>query len=348
MRAAVLTAYGPPEGVQIQELPEPIPRKGEVLVRVHASTVNAGDAELRASNLPWLFRVPLRLWLGVSRPRPGTVLGMEAAGTVARLGEGVTGLSVGDPVLGGVVFGTGGHTELARMAASGLVRKPEGVSFEQAATLPISAIEALGYLRAGGAGPGKTVLIRGASGAIGSFAVQLAARHFGARVIGVCGPEGVERVAALGASEVLDYTQRDFTELGEPVDLMLDVVGRIPVRTCLEAVKPGGCYVRATVPGAWELLAGLWARLRSGKRFVTGDGGGTRADLEQLARMVREGTLEPVIDRRYPLEALADAHRYVDGGHKQGNVVVTVSEHEPVGPGALGGVRDLAGLDEPR
>ncbi len=287
------------------------------------------DTELRSSSMPWLFRIPLRLWLGIWRPRPETVLGMEVAGTVQAVGSEVEGFAVGDAVFGDTGMDFGGYAELARLSADGHVaRTPAGVPLDQVVPLPISGLEALGYLRRGGIAAGQRVLVRGASGSIGSYAVQLAKHHFGAHVTGVCGAAGVERVASLGADEVLDYEQRDFWQTGETWDLMLDVVGKLPFRRCLGVLAPGGTYVRATVPGVGEVLWASVHRLLGSRRIVMGSGGGSAADLAWLAERLKEGTVRSVIDRRWPLTAIQDAHRYVQTGHKQGHVVIDVAVPE--------------------
>lgn len=326
MKAVVLEAYGPAEGLVLTQVEAPEPGPGELLVRVQHTTVTMGDTELRRSNMPWLFRLPLRLWLGVRRPRRGLVLGMEVAGTVQAVGEGVVGFAEGDAVYGVTPMGLGGYAELARVSVvEGVARAPSGVPLDQLAALPIGGLEAMGYLRRGGIAAGQRVLVRGASGSIGGYALQLAKHHFGAHVTGVCGPEAVERVAELGADEVLDYTERDFWQVGQTWDLMLDVVGKMPISRCLRVVTPGGAYVRATVPGLGEVLRAGWARLLGRRRVVVGSGGGTPADLVRLGELIEQGVIRTVIDRRVPLEDIAEAHRYVQLGHKQGNVIVDVS-----------------------
>jgi len=329
MKAVVLTAYGAPESLQLREVDRPAPKEGEVLVRVHATTVTAGDTELRTLRLPWLFSIPLRMWMGWSKP--GTILGMELAGVVAAVGEGVEQYQVGDAVFAAAGTGFGAYAEYACVPTSGLITtKPEGLGFAQVAAVPIGGLAALNYLRKGGVGRGKRVLIRGASGSIGTFAVQLA-KHFGAHVTGVCGPKGVARVRQLGADEVIDYTEADFADSGLTYDLILDVVGKMPIRRCLGALEPDGTFVRGTVPGLGELLRALWTRVTSRQRVVLGDAGGTAEDLAFLGGLLEAGELETVIDGRYPLERIADAHRYVETGHKQGNVIIEVAERPPGG-----------------
>ncbi len=324
MKAVVLEAYGSPEALALRDVDRPEPKAGEILVRVHATTVTRGDTELRALDMPWLFRIPLRLWLGMVRPKPNMILGMELAGVVESVGPGVEGFSPGDAVFGAADMGFGAYAEYACLPVEGLVaHKPEGVSFAQAAPISIGALAALGYLTKGGVGRGKNVLVRGASGSIGSYAVQLA-KHFGAHVTGVCPPQGVERVRQLGADAVIDYTKEDFTQSPKTYDLILDVVGGMSIARCMGSLSDAGRYVRATIPGIWEVLRALWVAATSRKRMVLGDAGGSSDDLTFLAGLVDSGELVSVIDRRYGLDQLPAAHRYVEQGHKQGNVVITV------------------------
>ncbi|MCO4770051.1 MAG: NAD(P)-dependent alcohol dehydrogenase [Deltaproteobacteria bacterium] len=324
MRAAVLTDYGPPKVLRVEEVDKPTPGPDEVLVRVHASTVTAGDTELRTMKVPWLFEIPLRLWLGLLRPRRLMIPGMEVAGVIDAVGASVARFAVGDAVFGGTGMGFGGNAEYVCVPAGGtMCIKPAALSFAAAATVPIGGLAALGYLRRGGIAQGQRVLVRGASGSIGTFAVQLA-KHFGAHVTGVCGPESLERVRSLGADEVLDYTAQEWTENGELYDLIVDVVGRMSVLRCLKSLTARGSYVRCTIPGAWEVLQALWVRVASRKRVVLGDAGESIEDLAFLGGLLDEKKIETIIDRRYSLEGIVEAHRYVETGQKQGHVVVTL------------------------
>jgi NADPH:quinone reductase-like Zn-dependent oxidoreductase len=325
MKAAVLERYGDADGVRVREVAVPVPKADELLVRVHTTTVTMGDTELRTMRLPWLFQLPLRLFLGLFGPRAGTVLGMELAGVVEAVGSDVTGYAIGDAVFGATRTGAGAHAELACLPVGGLVaRKPAELAFAEVTALPIGGLEALGYLRKGGLAQGVSVLIRGSSGGIGTFAVQLA-RHLGAHVTAVCGPEGVEEATRLGADAVIDYTVRDWTDDEKRYDLVLDVIGRMPVRRCLARLTARGTYVRGSVPGVWEVLQALIVKVASRKRFVVGGGGGTAADLSWLAERVQAGELRTVVDRVHPLKEIAEAHRYVGHGHKQGHVLIEVA-----------------------
>ena len=325
MKAMVLTAYGDADGFELRELRVPEPARTELLVRVAHTTVTRGDTELRSSNMPWLFRIPVRLWLGWREPRDALVLGMEVAGTVDAVGSEVEGFAVGDEVFAMTAMGLGGYAQFALVTADDLVaHKPADVPFDQAAALPVGALEALGYLRRGRIDEGTRVLVRGASGSIGGYAVQLAKHHFGAHVTGVCGAQSLELVARLGADVVIDYEQQDFWQIGETWDLMLDVVGKVPISHCLEVLEPAGTYVRATVPGLGEVLRVGWETLFGRRRIVIGSGGGTVEDLKLLGELVQRGVIRTVIDRRYPLAEIPEAHRYVELGHKQGNVIIDI------------------------
>lgn len=308
------------------DIDRPRPGPGECLVRVCCTSVTAGDAEIRSSSLPWLFWVPIRLWLGLFKPKPGLVPGMEFSGEVVELGEGPQRFAVGDAVFGASGMGFGAYAEYLCVPAESLViAKPEALSFEDAAGVAVGGLAAFGYLRKGGVETANKVLIRGASGSIGTFAVQLAKR-FGAEVTGVCGPDGVERVRGLGADRVLDYTQADFTDTSERYDLILDVVGRMPVRGCMDLLTAEGAYVRGTIPGFVEVLLALWYRVSGAKRFVVGDAGDALEDLTALGTLLGAGEVTSVVDRVFALEDIVEAHRYVDGGHKQGHVIVRVGE----------------------
>ncbi|MFT7522149.1 MAG: NADPH:quinone reductase-like Zn-dependent oxidoreductase [Kiritimatiellia bacterium] len=325
MKAVILTQYGPPEGLQLQEVDKPIPKAGEVLVRVHNTTVTAGDCELRALALPWLFQGPIRLWLGLIKPKPKTILGMQLAGVVESVAKDVRAFEPGDEVFAASGMRFGAYAEYVCVPVDGLIAKvPNGVSLEQSVCLPVEGMAALGYLRKGGIETAKTVLVRGASGGIGTFAVQLA-KHHGAHVTAVCGTEGVDRVRALGADVVIDYTQQEFSDNGVSYDLILDVVGKMPISRCARSLSMKGAYVRGTVPGLWEVLQALWFAMASRKRVVLGDAGESVEDLVFLGGLLQQGKLESVIDRRYPIEQAAEAHRYVERGHKQGHVVIEVA-----------------------
>lgn len=304
MRAVVYTRYGPPEVLRLEEVPSPAPADDEVLVKVRATTVTIGDCRMRSLTVPaaqWLFA---RLYLGVLRPRR-PVLGMELAGDVEAAGKDVTRFKPGDAVTVSTFdVGFGGYAEYKCMPQDGvLVRKPPNLSYEEAAALPGGGMTALRCLGKAKIKPGQTVLVYGASGAVGTNAVQLAARHFGARVAGVCSAANLELVRSLGARRVLDYAAEDFTESGETYDVVFDAVGKLSSAQAKRARKLAGTYLDV---------------------HAESSGGHSTDNLQFLAELAEAGVLKPVIDRTYPLEQIVEAHRYVDGGHKKGNVAVTV------------------------
>jgi NADPH:quinone reductase-like Zn-dependent oxidoreductase len=303
MRAVIYSRYGPPEVLQLAEVPKPVPKDNEILVGVRATTVTKGDSRMRSFTVPraqWLFA---RLYLGITGPKR-QILGMELAGDVERVGKAVTRFKTGDPVFGST-FGTnfGGYADYKCLPENGVVAlKPPNLTYEEAAALPGGGMTALRVVRHGKVRKGQSVLIYGASGAVGTYAVQLAG-HYGAAVTGVCSTRNLELVQSLGAVKVIDYTLEDFTQRGEIYDVVVDAVGMLPPEQVKRALTPSGIYVNVhTVPGNESLN-----------------------DLVFLKELAEAGIIKPVIDRCYPLEQIVEAHRYVDQGHKRGNVAITVA-----------------------
>jgi NADPH:quinone reductase-like Zn-dependent oxidoreductase len=327
MKAAVYTKYGPPEVVGVRDVEQPTPRDDQLLIRVHATTVNVGDVRMRAFRVPLSFWLPARLALGVVGPRQ-SILGMELSGVVEGVGKNVTRFAVGDAVFGstqarGATF-SGGHAEYACLFESGVIaKKPPALSHKQAATLGISARTALYFLRAAKIESGQKVLIYGASGSVGTSAVQLA-KHFGAEVTAVCSGPNHGLVRDLGASETIDYRNEDFSQNRGAYDVVFDVVGLASYAACLRALKSDGTYLQAVAAPGIALRMG-WTAMISQRKTV---GGGPRPlvdDLEFLGELVVAGKLMAVIDRTYTLDQIVEAHRYVDTGHKRGNVVIEVA-----------------------
>ncbi|WP_347312742.1 NAD(P)-dependent alcohol dehydrogenase [Defluviimonas sp. SAOS-178_SWC] len=322
MKAIVYDRYGPPEVLHEADLPQPEPGPGEVLVRVRASSVTTADWRMRAAAYPGILWLPGRLMTGLTRPR-NRVLGVEFAGEVAALGEGVSA-----PVQGTRVFGfsgKGAHAQYLVMPADGpIVETPATLSNEEAAALPFGALSALVFLRDfARIQPGQSVAVVGASGGVGIYAVQIA-RAMGATVTGIASGANRDLVLGLGAVQFIDYRAEDFTEGSVRYDLVFDAVGAVDFARARRVLKPGGLFLPLNF-GFREMMQALWAKIAGGPRLKIGTSGDTAADLDVLKGMISEGKLRPMIDRTYPLEDIVEAHRYVEARHRQGAVVISVA-----------------------
>jgi NADPH:quinone reductase-like Zn-dependent oxidoreductase len=320
VKAIVYTQYGPPDVLQLKEVEKPTPKDNEVLVKVHATTVTPSCCMVRKGNPLWG-----RIILGFTKPRKKTP-GIELAGEVEAVGKDVKRFRKGDQVYGFTGFGLGAYAEYTLMPEQGsLVLKPANMTYEEAAASVDGASTALFFLRdKGNIRSGQKVLIYGASGSIGTYAVQLA-KYFGADVTGVCIARNSELVMSLGADKVIDYTQEDFTQNGETYDIIFDTVGKSSFARCKNSLTPNGCYLPTV--GLINTALKLWTSLRGGKKVISGMSIEKKSALVFLKELFEAGTLKPVIDRCYPLEQIAQAHEYVEKGHKKGNVVITVSHH---------------------
>ncbi len=322
MRAVFCEAYGPPEVLSIREVPKPAPRRNEILIRTHATTVTAGDWRVRSRTVPRGFGVLMRLVLGISKPRQ-PILGTELSGVVEQVGRDVRHFKAGDEVVAFTDFSMGCHAEYVCVPEEGAVAfKPANLTHDEAAPLSFGGLTALDFLNRARLQPGERVLVNGASGAVGTAAVQLA-RHAGAEVTGVCSTGNMDLVRALGASHVLDYTQKDFTQNGETYDVILDAAGTAPFTRSRTSLAPGGRLLMI-LAGLPDMLVAPWLSLTSGRRLIAGPASTRAEDLRLLAKLAEAGDFRPVIDRRYPLEHIVEAHRYVDTGRKRGNVVITL------------------------
>lgn len=322
MKAIVCTKYGSPDVLQLKEVEKPAPKNNEILIKIHATTVTGGDCEIRRFKIPLLFWIPFRLFMGITKPKR-SILGMELAGEVEAVGEDVTNFEVGDQILAATDLVFGAYAEYVCLPCSyAIVKKPANVTFQQAAAIPIGGFNALHFLKKGNVASGKKVLIYGASGSIGTFAIQLA-KYFDAQVTGVCSTANLAWVKALGADKVVDYTQEDFAESGETYDIIFDTVGKSSFSSCIKSLEINGYYLLAN-PGVAEILRGKWTERVSNKKVVVEYAQHEHKDLIFLTELIEAGVLKPVIDRCYSLEQIMEAHRYVDKGHKKGNVIITV------------------------
>lgn len=325
MKAIVCTAYGPPDVLQLQEVEKPVPKGQEVLIKIHATAVNSGDWRIRSLEVPPGFGIFVRLAFGFSRLRQ-PILGVVLAGKVEAVGKDVTKFRAGDEVFAMDGNKMGCHAEYKTMPEDGVIAlKPGNLNFEEAAAITFGGMTAINYLRErAGIKRGDNVLVNGASGAVGIAAVQVA-KYFGAQVTGVCSTANVEFVQSFGADKVVDYTREDFTGKGETYDIIMDNVGNAPYSRVKNALREGGRLL-AVVAGLPEMARIPWVALTSSKKVIAGPADERPEDLRFLAELAEAGQFRPAISRRYPLEQMAEAHRYVDTGHKQGNVVVTLED----------------------
>ncbi len=327
MKAILHTKYGPPDELQLKEVEKPVPRDNEVLIKIHATTVTTSDCNVRNFTfVPKLFQLPARLMFGVFKPRI-SILGVDLAGEIEAAGKDVKRFKAGDPVFG-TPGGTnlGAHAEYTCVSEDGvLALKPDNMTWEEAAAVFLGAHTALFYLRdLGNIQAGQKVFIYGASGAIGTNAVQLA-KYFGANVTGVCSTTNLEMVKSLGADKVIDYTQEDFTQSGETYDLIFDAVGKTSFSRCKSLLKPKGIFLPVLLDLP-EIVQMLWSSMTGGKKVKGGPAAERVEDVIFFKELIEAGKLKPVIDKCYPLEQIAEAFRYVEQGHKKGNVVITI-EH---------------------
>jgi NADPH:quinone reductase-like Zn-dependent oxidoreductase len=304
MNAIVYTEYGTPDVLKLKQVDKPTPKNNEILIRIYATTVTFGDAMIRrgGGRFPSLRWFAVRILFGFRKPR-NPVLGHEFSGEIESVGQDVTKFSKGDQVFGSSGYsGTSGtYTDFMVMPEDGLIAlKPENLTFEEAAAVPVGGMTSLHHMRKGNIQPGHKVLIYGASGSVGTYAVQLT-KYFGAEVTGVCSTMNLELVKSLGADKVIDYTKEDFTERGETWDLIFDAVDKLSSSRRKKALSSNGRFI--------SVMGTISEKIE---------------ELIFLAKLCNDGTIKPAIDRRYPLEQIVKAHRYVDKGHKKGNVVITV------------------------
>jgi 2-desacetyl-2-hydroxyethyl bacteriochlorophyllide A dehydrogenase len=327
MKAIVMTKFGPPEVLQLQEVAKPVPQDNEVLVKIHATTVFAGDAEVRNLKLPMEFRLPFWIYMIFIRPKP-IVLGQELAGEVEAIGKDVRKFKVGDAVFGTTSFSLGAYAEYRCMAEApgvmggALALKPANLTYAEAAAVPVGGLEALHFYRKGSIQNGERVLINGAGGSIGTMLVQMA-KLSGAQVTAVDSAEKLDMLRSIGADHAIDYAREDFTRLGQVYDVIFDVVGKSSFSRSLRVLTAHGRYLLVN-PGLSHRFQARWAST-GGKQVIHGAGPQKVEDLLHLKDLIEAGQLRPIIDRTYMLEQMVEAHRYVDQGHKKGNVAIIVA-----------------------
>jgi 2-desacetyl-2-hydroxyethyl bacteriochlorophyllide A dehydrogenase len=324
MKAIVFTKYGSPDVLQLKEVEKPTPKDNEVLIRIYATTVTAGDCELRRFEMPILFWLPIRIYMGIIKPRI-KILGQELSGEIESVGKEVTQFKKGDQVFAPADARFGAYAEYKCLSSKNVMAiKPTNMTYDEAAGVPVGGLNALHFLRKANIQSGQKVLIYGATGSIGTFAVQLA-RYFGAEVTGVCSTPNLELVKSLGAEKVIDYTKEDFSKNGETYDVIFDAVGKSSFSRSIRSLKKKGYYLLAN-PGLSETVRGLWTSMTSSKKVIIALASYRMEDLVFLKGLIEAGNIKSVIDRRYPLEQMAEAHKYVEKGQKTGNVVITL-EH---------------------
>jgi NADPH:quinone reductase-like Zn-dependent oxidoreductase len=325
VKAILHSQYGSPDLLQFKEVDTPAPKDNEVLIAIHATTVSTGDCNIRNFTFVTKSMRPIaRLMFGIRKPWKARILGTELAGAVERAGKDVARFKKGDRVVASTGMACGGHAQYACLPENGaLAIMPDALSWEEAVAIPFGANAALYYLRdLGKIQAGQELLIIGASGSIGSAGVQLA-KHFGATVTAVCSGANVELVRSLGADKVIDYTRDDFTRNGNTYDLIFDVVGAMTFDGCRNSLKPNGVFLQ-NIMELSDIVRALWTSIASRKKIKGGVAINNLQRMNSIVELVRAGTLKPVIDRSYPLERISEAFKYVEQGHKKGNVVITV------------------------
>jgi NADPH:quinone reductase-like Zn-dependent oxidoreductase len=325
MKAVVWKKYGPPNSLHLEEVNKPVPRENEILVKIYAATVTAGDCELRRFQMPVLFWLPLRIYLGLRKPR-NIILGQELAGEIEAVGEKVKNFKPGDRVFAATEFSFGAYAEYICLATKRPIYKmPANLSFEEAATIPTGGINALHFVQKSTIQPGDKVLINGAGGSIGTYALQLV-KLSQAEVTCVDSREKLEILLNWGADYVIDYRNEDFTKNGLVYDVIIDIVGNASFFRCLKSLRKNGRYILGN-PGIGDMILGAIASLFTSKKIVSELAKYSAEDFKYLLYLFVENDLKPVMDKSFPLEQMVEAHTYVENGHKKGNVAIHVNHN---------------------
>ncbi|MHA1945650.1 MAG: NAD(P)-dependent alcohol dehydrogenase [Candidatus Hodarchaeales archaeon] len=320
MKAIVWTKYGPPEVLKLKEIEKPTPKDNEVLIKVHSATVSAGDCEMRSDKSPIYFRLPFRVYNGIRKPKRVTILGQELAGEVESVGKDAKLFKKGNQVF--ATPGFGAHAEYVCMPEDGaLAIKPYNMTYEEASTVPTGGLNSLYFFKKGNIQSGHKVLINGAGGMIGTFSVQLA-KSLGAEVTAVDSTSKLDMLRSIGADYVIDYTKEDFTKKKESYDVIFDIVGKGSYSGCIRSLHKNGVYISA-IPTPTLIVRGLWTSMTSSKKVKTGIAPEKPEELKKVKALIEAGKIKSVIDRSYPLEQTAEAHKYVETGEKIGSVVIT-------------------------
>ena len=326
MKAAVWTEYGPPDVLQIKEVEKPTPKDDEVLIKVHAATVTSGDCEMRDLKFPLFLALLIRLYTGIRRPKRITILGQEISGVIEDVGENVTRYKKGDQVFATTGFKLGGYAEYICLTVDepGVVMaiKPSIMSFDEAATVPVGGLNALYFLREGDIRQGQKILINGAGGSVGTYAVQIA-KSYGLDVTCVDSTEKLDMLRSIGADDIIDYKKEDFIKKGEKCDVIFDVVGKSSFSGCMKSLNRNGILLLGN-PSLYHKIRGKIMSLVGSKKVFYSTASYKPEDLIFLKELIEDGKIKSVIDKRYPLEKIVEAHRYVETGAKRGNVAIIV------------------------
>jgi NADPH:quinone reductase-like Zn-dependent oxidoreductase len=328
MKAIVCTKYGAPEVLKIIDIKKPIPKANEVLIKIRATTVTVADCRVRGFNVPASFWLPAKFALGFSKPRQ-SILGSELSGIIEEIGINVKKIKLGDKIFAFSEHKFGAYAAYTCMNENDcIVIKPENLSFEQSAALSFGGTTALYFLRKGNIVKGEKVLIYGASGSVGTYAVQIA-KYFGAEVTGICSTGNLALIKELGADHVIDYTKTDWYNQNERYDVVFDAVGKSNIAKTIKIIKQHGRYIHAVTSPFTELKIRL-CLLKSDIKLIGGTFNATVEQVELIKKLAEEGFLKPVIDRQYSFDEIVSAHEYVDKGHKKGNVVISINTEENI------------------